>query len=46
MTKEKLEGYLFTLDICKQEIPYDAHPAHYERLREIKAILKSLCSEK
>jgi len=42
ITKEKLESYIFTLEVCKKELPYDAHPAHYERIREITAILKSL----
>ena len=42
MTKDKLEDYLFTLEICEKELPLDAHPSHYTRLREIRAILKSL----
>jgi hypothetical protein len=42
MTKDQLEGYLFTLDICEKELPLDAHPKHYERLKEIRAILKSM----
>jgi len=45
MTKEKLADYLFTLEICVKELPMNAHPAHYERIREIKAILKSLVKD-
>ena len=42
MDKYKLDDYLFTLEVCEKELPLDAHPSHYTRLREIKAILKSL----
>lgn len=45
ITKEQLEDYLFTLDVCKTELPPDTHPEHFKRLRTIAAILKSLSKE-
>jgi hypothetical protein len=29
---ENLKDYLYTLEICKKELPDHSHPAHYERL--------------
>ena len=39
--QEELDGLLFTLELCKKELPADTHPAHFERLRQIEAILKA-----
>lgn len=44
MTKEKLEELLFTLEICRKELPGHTHPVHFERLREIERILKNISS--
>lgn len=32
---ENLENYLYTLEICKKELPSDAHPVHYKRLNDL-----------
>jgi hypothetical protein len=42
MTKEELENYLFTLEVCEKYLPAGTHPAHYRRLREIRRILGAL----
>ena len=40
---EELEELLFTLEICRRALPWDAHPEHYDRLRRIEGIIaKSL----
>ena len=36
--QEELEDLLYTLEICKKELPANAHPAHFEHLRQIEAI--------
>ena len=46
MGKHTLEDYLFTLEICRKELPGHAHPVHYERLREIEAILKRVVARR
>lgn len=38
---EELEGLLFTLEICRRELPAHAHPVHRERLDEIERRLKA-----
>jgi hypothetical protein len=43
--KNTLEDFLFTLEICRKELPSDAHPAHYDRLREIESILKRVVAK-
>ena len=35
-----LEDLLFTLRICQDALPPDAHPDHYERLLEIEKLLR------
>lgn len=40
MTKKEVDDLLFTLDICKKELPMNAHPIHYERIDTIKQIIK------
>lgn len=37
----KTDDYLFTLDICKQNLPANAHPAHAQRIRELKEMVQS-----
>lgn len=32
---ENLKDYLFTLEVCKKELPSDAHPDHYRRLNDL-----------
>lgn len=39
-----LEDLKFTLDICRKELPGNAHPAHYDRIDEIKRILDRVVS--
>ncbi len=39
--QEELDGLLFTLELCKKELPADTHSAHFEHLRQIEAILKA-----
>jgi hypothetical protein len=31
--EEELDELLFTLEICRRALPWDAHPEHYDRLR-------------
>jgi hypothetical protein len=38
--KKELEDLLYTLDICKKELPPDAHSSHYDRLIRIRAIVE------
>lgn len=37
----KTDDYLFTLDICLQNLPANAHPAHVQRIRELKEMVQS-----
>jgi hypothetical protein len=36
----ELEELLFTLEICRRALPWDAHPEHYERLRRIEGMVR------
>ncbi len=36
-----LEDLLFTLEICRKYLPGDAHPVHFERIKEIERIVKA-----
>jgi hypothetical protein len=38
--EEELEELLFTLEICRRALAWDAHPAHYERLRRIEGMVR------
>ncbi len=42
MSQHTLDDLLFTLEICKKELPSNAHPIHYDRLREIERIIKKI----
>lgn len=35
-----LEELLFTLEICRRALPWDAHPEHFERLRRIEGMVR------
>ncbi|MBX0331354.1 hypothetical protein K2Z83_27255 [Oscillochloris sp. ZM17-4] len=35
-----LEELLFTLDICRRALPWDAHPEHFDRLRRIESLVR------
>lgn len=35
-----LEGLLFTLAICRRALPWDAHPAHIDRLQRIEQLVR------
>jgi hypothetical protein len=37
----KTDDYLFTLDVGLRNLPADAHPAHAQRLRELKERVQS-----
>lgn len=37
---EELEELLFTLEICRRALPWDAHPEHYDRLRRIEGMVR------
>jgi len=39
-SEEKLQDYLFTLEICRKHLPSGTHPAHLERLWELERWLK------
>lgn len=39
LTDQDLKDLLFTLDICEDNLPMNAHPAHYERLDRIRRML-------
>lgn len=39
-SEEKLQDYLFTLEICRKHLPSGTHPAHLERLWELEQWLK------
>jgi hypothetical protein len=38
--QEALDELLFTLDICRRALPWDAHPEHYDRLRRIEGMVR------
>jgi hypothetical protein len=35
-----LEELRFTLEICRRALPWDAHPAHFDRLRRIESLVR------
>jgi hypothetical protein len=35
-----LDELLFTLEICRRALPWDAHPEHFERLRRIAGMVR------
>lgn len=35
-----LEELLFTLEICRRALPWDAHPEHFDRLRRIESLVR------
>jgi hypothetical protein len=35
-----LEDLVFTLDICRRALPWDAHPEHFDRLRRIEGMVR------
>jgi hypothetical protein len=35
-----LEELVFTLDICRRALPWDAHPEHFDRLRRIEGMVR------
>lgn len=35
ISDENLKDYLYTLEVCKKELPSDAHPEHYRRLNDL-----------
>lgn len=35
-----LEDLLFTLEICRRALPWDAHPEHFDRLRRIESLVR------
>ena len=37
---QELEDLLFTLRICRQVLPWDAHPVHGDRLQRIEALVR------
>lgn len=37
--EEVLEELLFTLELCRRALPWDAHPEHYDRLRRIEGMV-------
>ena len=37
----KADDYLFTLDVCLRNLPANAHPAHAQRIRELKEMVQS-----
>lgn len=39
-TMMTLEDLLFTLEVCKKQLPFDAHPVHYQRLDTIERIVR------
>jgi hypothetical protein len=38
--QEDLDELLFTLEICRRALPWDAHPAQYDRLRRISGMVR------
>lgn len=37
----KTDDYLFTLDVCLRNLPANAHPAHAQRIRELKEMVQT-----
>lgn len=37
---DALDDRLFTLDICRRALPWDAHPDHFDRLRRIEGMVR------
>ena len=35
ISDETLRDYLYTLEVCKKELPSEAHPAHHRRLEDL-----------
>jgi len=35
----KVEDLVYTLEVCKEYLPPDTHPTHFERLREIEGLI-------
>ncbi|MEI7645548.1 MAG: hypothetical protein WCJ55_14840 [Chloroflexales bacterium] len=35
-----MDDLLFTLDICRRALPWDAHPDHFDRLRRIAGMVR------
>jgi hypothetical protein len=35
----KVEDLVYTLKVCKEYLPPDTHPTHFERLREIEGLI-------
>lgn len=35
-----LDELLFTLEICRRALPWDAHPEHFDRLRRIEGMVR------
>lgn len=42
----ELEELLFTLEMCRRVLPWDAHPAHWERLRRIEDLVRWGCRQR
>lgn len=40
------EELLFTLELCRRVLPWDAHPAHWERLRRIEDLVRWGCRQR
>jgi len=38
--KQELEDLRFTLEICRRALPWDAHPDHYDRLKQIEGMVR------
>jgi hypothetical protein len=36
----ELDELLFTLEICRRALPWDAHPEHFDRLRRIEGMVR------
>lgn len=40
--QHKIEDLIFTLDVCRKNLPADTHPDHFRRLNYIEGVLKGL----
>ena len=38
--QDELDELLFTLEICRRALPWNAHPEHYDRLRRIEGMVR------
>ena len=38
--RDELEELLFTLEVCRRLLPWDAHPEHIVRLRRIEGMVR------